>query len=164
MGGGGARRRPDGDAGDRRGGRHRTPGRARRSPRTPGTATCRACCPDRSHRPRGGRPSPYRPVAARRLRRAAVPWQGVLYDHPVVQADWGLDNLNAYQVTGDRFFLDRAIAQARRNLDRKVESRGAWWYSYPFDLPRCTGLVLQAPWYSAMAQGSCSVCSSGCTR
>ncbi|MDW3847183.1 D-glucuronyl C5-epimerase family protein [Micromonospora sp. BRA006-A] len=80
-------------------------------------------------------------------------WQGVLYDHPVVQADWGLDNLNAYQVTGDRFFLDRAIAQARRNLDRKVESRGAWWYSYPFDLPRCTGLVLQAPWYSAMAQG-----------
>ncbi|MCZ7438574.1 D-glucuronyl C5-epimerase family protein [Micromonospora sp. WMMC241] len=80
-------------------------------------------------------------------------WQGSLYDHPVVQADWGLDNLNAYQLTGDRFFLDRAIAQAQRNLDRKVESRGAWWYSYPFDLPRCTGQLLKSPWYSAMGQG-----------
>ncbi|MEU0081183.1 D-glucuronyl C5-epimerase family protein [Micromonospora tulbaghiae] len=81
-------------------------------------------------------------------------YNGVTYDHPVVQAQWGLSNLRTYLATQDSFFLDRALAQAQRNLDRKVESRGAWWYPYGFDYPRCaqrTGMV--APWYSAMAQG-----------
>ncbi|WDZ85202.1 D-glucuronyl C5-epimerase family protein [Micromonospora cathayae] len=80
-------------------------------------------------------------------------WQGQLYDHPVAQAGYGFDNLVSYRNTGDRFFLDRAIAQARRNLDRRVVSRDAWWYPYPFEFSRCDGGTIQAPWYSAMAQG-----------
>ncbi|WP_433285783.1 D-glucuronyl C5-epimerase family protein [Micromonospora sp. CA-244673] len=81
-------------------------------------------------------------------------WQGNLVDHPVVQVTWGFENINAYELTHDQFFLDRAAAQAQRNLDRRVESRGAWWYPYGFDLPRCgTGRVLTAPWFSGMAQG-----------
>lgn len=83
-------------------------------------------------------------------------WQGKgkLLDHPVAQAQWGLSNLNTYRRTGKRMFLERAMAQAQRNLDRRVESRGGWWYPYEFDLTRCESTpVIDAPWYSAMAQG-----------
>ncbi len=79
---------------------------------------------------------------------------GKIWDHPVGQAQWGLKNVSSYQLTKNSLYLNRAIANAQRNLDRKVESRGAWWYPYDFDLQRCTGRpVLQAPWYSGMAQG-----------
>ncbi|MFI7428893.1 D-glucuronyl C5-epimerase family protein [Micromonospora sp. NPDC049836] len=77
-----------------------------------------------------------------------------IYDHPVAQAQWGLSNVRTYLVNRDRSYLDRAVAQAQRNLDRRVESRGAWWYPYEFDVPACGQLpVIQAPWYSAMSQG-----------
>ncbi len=77
-----------------------------------------------------------------------------LWNHPVGQSQWGLQNLTTYYTTGDRFYLDRAIKQAQRNLDRKVESRGAWWYPYDFDVARCAGApAMKAPWYSAMSQG-----------
>ncbi|MFI6228852.1 D-glucuronyl C5-epimerase family protein [Micromonospora echinospora] len=79
---------------------------------------------------------------------------GQIWDHPVAQAQWGLKNITSYLNHGDQLYLDRAIANAQRNLDRKVESRGAWWYPYDFDLTRCAGRpVLLAPWYSGMAQG-----------
>ncbi|WP_346120216.1 D-glucuronyl C5-epimerase family protein [Micromonospora coerulea] len=79
---------------------------------------------------------------------------GRTWDHPVAQAQWGLKNLASYRLTKDRTYLDRAIANAQRNVDRRVESRGAWFYPYDFDLTRCANRpVLQAPWYSGMAQG-----------
>ncbi|GAA3758246.1 D-glucuronyl C5-epimerase family protein [Micromonospora maritima] len=79
---------------------------------------------------------------------------GRTWDHPVAQAQWGLSNLAAYRLNGDQLFLDRAIANAQRNVDRRVESRGAWFYPYDFDLSRCAGRpLLRAPWYSGMAQG-----------
>jgi hypothetical protein len=79
---------------------------------------------------------------------------GRTWDHPVAQAQWGLQNATSYQNTGNQVFLDRAVANAQRNVDRKVISRDAWWYPYDFDLTRCTGRpVLNAPWYSGMAQG-----------
>ncbi|MFC0031034.1 D-glucuronyl C5-epimerase family protein [Micromonospora chaiyaphumensis] len=79
---------------------------------------------------------------------------GKVWDHPVAQAQWGLSNLAAYRINRDQRFLDRAIANAQRNVDRRVESRGAWFYPYDFDLTRCAGRpVLRAPWYSGMAQG-----------
>jgi hypothetical protein len=79
---------------------------------------------------------------------------GQNWEHPVAQAQWGLANVTTYLATGDQFYLDRALANAQRNVDRKVVSRGAWWYPYDFDLTRCTGRpLLQAPWYSGMAQG-----------
>jgi len=79
---------------------------------------------------------------------------GKTWDHPVAQAQWGLSNLAAYRTTKDKRFLDRAIANAQRNVDRRVESQDAWFYPYDFDLSRCAGRpLLRAPWYSGMAQG-----------
>ncbi|MEU1839195.1 D-glucuronyl C5-epimerase family protein [Micromonospora chersina] len=79
---------------------------------------------------------------------------GKTWDHPVAQAQWGLSNLAAYRLSRDPLFLQRAVANAQRNLDRRVESRGAWFYPYDFDLSRCAGRpLLRAPWYSGMAQG-----------
>ncbi|EWM64626.1 mucin-5AC [Micromonospora sp. M42] len=81
-------------------------------------------------------------------------YNGQTYDHPVAQAQWGLSNLRTYLANRDRLFLDRAVAQAQRNIDRRVESRAAWWYPYEFDFPRCAQMpVIHAPWFSAMAQG-----------
>ncbi len=80
---------------------------------------------------------------------------GKLYDHPNYQANYGLENLESYRRTGDRFYLDRAVAQAERLVDRRVESRGAWFYPYLFDF-RLFGNVhetVRAPWYSGLSQG-----------
>lgn len=76
------------------------------------------------------------------------------WDHPVGQAQWGLKNVTSYLAYGDELYLRRAIANAQRNLDRKVVSRGAWWYPYDFDAARCADSPpMVAPWYSGMAQG-----------
>ncbi|MFI6228638.1 D-glucuronyl C5-epimerase family protein [Micromonospora echinospora] len=81
-------------------------------------------------------------------------FNGQLWDHPVGQAQWGLQNVTAYVDTGNPLFLNRAKANAQRNIDRKVVSRDAWFYPYDFDLSRCTGRpILNAPWYSGMSQG-----------
>jgi hypothetical protein len=80
---------------------------------------------------------------------------GKLYDHPNYQANFGLENLESYRRTADSFFLDRAKAQARRLVTRRVESRGAWFYPYSFDFPLHgdpDDLVV-APWYSGLSQG-----------
>jgi hypothetical protein len=78
-----------------------------------------------------------------------------LYEHPVAQAAFGLENLNAFRVTQDPFFLQRAQAQATRLIQKHVESRGAWWFPYPFAFALHGNKqdVLRAPWYSGMAQG-----------
>ncbi len=76
------------------------------------------------------------------------------WDHPVAQAQWGLQNLAGWRATHKRIYLDRAIANAQRNVDRRVESRGAWWYPYDFELTRCKKRPLLKPkWYSGMSQG-----------
>lgn len=78
-----------------------------------------------------------------------------LYNHPVAQAQWGLDNLSSYQLTRDSFYLNRAVLQAQRLVDSHVVSREAWYFPYPFDflLHGYSDELMQAPWYSAMAQG-----------
>jgi len=79
---------------------------------------------------------------------------GKWYDHPVGQASYGLRSLNTWRQTGDAFFLQRALANADRLLDRRLEARGAWWYPYGFDFQlRDSDVVMTAPWYSGMAQG-----------
>lgn len=80
---------------------------------------------------------------------------GRAMDHPVLQAQYGLQLLNTYRRTGDARFLSTAARQAQRLVDTHVESRGAWWFPYPFDFPLGSGLngLMRAPWYSAMAQG-----------
>lgn len=80
---------------------------------------------------------------------------GEKVDHPVGQAQYGLHLLNTYRATGDPWFLEIAQRQGRRLVDTHVESRGAWWFPYSFDfaLGGSPDNVLEAPWYSAMAQG-----------
>lgn len=80
---------------------------------------------------------------------------GVTYDHPVAQAQYGLANLSTFRAHGDRFFLGRARVQADRLIRTRVVSRGAWWLPYPFDFRASAShhLRLRAPWYSGMAQG-----------
>jgi len=80
---------------------------------------------------------------------------GQARNHPVAQAQYGLLLLNTYRLKHDAWFLDRAERQARRMIATRVESRGAWWFPYPFDYPLASGMnyTQQQPWYSAMAQG-----------
>lgn len=80
---------------------------------------------------------------------------GQLYDHPVRQAAYGLSNLNSYRVTQDRFYLDRALAQADRLVETADVRDDAWFFPYPFDfdLHGANKWLMEAPWYSGMAQG-----------
>ena len=81
--------------------------------------------------------------------------QGVLRQHPVVQAQCGLELVEGFRASKDRAYLQRALKHAQRLVDTRVESRDAWWFPYPFDF-RLYGRadqVLPAPWYSGMAQG-----------
>lgn len=78
-----------------------------------------------------------------------------MYNHPVGQAQTGINCVGAYLATHDPASLSRAEANAQRLIDRRVESRGAWFYPYPFDfaIHGDTSVLMKAPWYSAMAQG-----------
>ncbi len=81
------------------------------------------------------------------------------YDQPVTQIQFGLGCITSYRTETDAdrkaLFLTRAKAQAKRLIDRRVESRGAWYFPYPFDYTHEThsGVDYKAPWYSGMAQG-----------
>ncbi len=83
------------------------------------------------------------------------PGQTTQWNHPVGQAQYALHNLNSYRLTKDPVYLETAAKNAQRLVDRRVESAGAWYYPYDFDFAvhGDTSETLQAPWYSAMAQG-----------
>ncbi|MEV6107238.1 D-glucuronyl C5-epimerase family protein [Streptomyces sp. NPDC051940] len=80
---------------------------------------------------------------------------GKLWDHPVLQIQFGLSALAAYRTSQDPWYLTKAKLHAQRQIDRRVVLRGAWWFPYPFDWSHTvhTGLDFKAPWYSGMAQG-----------
>lgn len=78
---------------------------------------------------------------------------GVLYDHPVAQAQYGMALLESYRLTGDSRYLTLAEAQANRLIYRHVLARGAWYYPYRFTYTGPGGVVRRSPWYSGMAQG-----------
>lgn len=81
---------------------------------------------------------------------------GRIWNHPVGQAQYALANLDSYRLTGKGVYLDRAIANAQRLVNRSVVAGKAWFFPYPFDFACCQGdtsMVLHAPWYSGMAQG-----------
>ncbi|MET7618189.1 D-glucuronyl C5-epimerase family protein [Streptomyces sp. NPDC005408] len=81
------------------------------------------------------------------------------YNQPVTQCQFGLGCITSYRTETDparkALFLDRAKAQAQRLIDTRVESRGAWYFPYPFNFTHDahSGIVYTAPWYSGMAQG-----------
>ena len=86
-----------------------------------------------------------------RMRRAA----GVLYDFPRGQSTYGLLNLSSYIVSDDAFYLDRALAQARRLRDIRVVAGEAWYYPNRPSKHRHgnSGEFIPAPYYSALSQG-----------
>ncbi|GAA2083232.1 hypothetical protein GCM10009801_43560 [Streptomyces albiaxialis] len=81
------------------------------------------------------------------------------YDQPVTQLQFGLGCVTSYRRERDparkRLFLRRARAQAERLIARKTVTRGAWYFTFPFDFTHGThkGIRYRAPWYSGMAQG-----------
>jgi hypothetical protein len=78
-----------------------------------------------------------------------------VYNHPVGQANLSIAYLDNYRRTGNTTYLRRAQANAQRLIDRRVESRGGWYFPYDFDFAvhGDTTQTLKAPWYSGMAQG-----------
>jgi D-glucuronyl C5-epimerase C-terminus len=78
-----------------------------------------------------------------------------LYNHPVAQAGYGLDNLESYVLSNDAFYLTRAKAQAERLMTEARNYNGGWFIRYPFtfDLHGMASERLYAPWFSGMAQG-----------
>lgn len=80
---------------------------------------------------------------------------GRLHNHPVVQATHIMGWLASYDRTGDRRYLDRAVANGDRLLEESVSSRGGLFFPYrfDFDLHGRPDLRLDGPWYSGMAQG-----------
>lgn len=57
-----------------------------------------------------------------------------LYNHVVFQGSYALQNLNSYRLTGTQAYLDIALKNAQRLVDRHVGSNGAWYYPYDFKL------------------------------
>jgi hypothetical protein len=81
---------------------------------------------------------------------------GKTYEWARGQANYGLENLNSYRLTGDQFFLDRCIAQADRIVSYHVEADDDAWYfpAYPSRSRHGKpGEWIQAPYYSALAEG-----------
>ena len=80
---------------------------------------------------------------------------GKLYNQPVSQGAYAVENLNSYRLTGNPAYLDIAVRNGQRLIDTHVESDGAWYFPYDFDFAVVgdTSETLRAPWYSGMAQG-----------
>jgi hypothetical protein len=81
---------------------------------------------------------------------------GVIYDHPVLQAQYGLIMYNSYLLTTNAEYLYWAEAHAQHLLDVSVSSRGALFFPYPFvwqKAPAPGKDQINPPWYSGLAQG-----------
>jgi hypothetical protein len=76
-----------------------------------------------------------------------------MFDHPAAQAAYALHNLDSYRTTHQQTYLDRAVANAQRLVDRRVESGGGWFFPYGFTWTFYGSTTLTPPWYSAIAQG-----------
>lgn len=76
-----------------------------------------------------------------------------MFDHPAAQAQYALHNLDSYRATHNQTYLDRAVANAQRLVDRRVESGGGWFFPYEFTWSLYGTTTLTPPWYSAIAQG-----------
>lgn len=81
---------------------------------------------------------------------------GKIYNHPVLQAEYGLAMFNGYLNTTNTAYLVACEKHANRLIETAVESRGGWYYPYRYAwqlAPWPGNDVLQPPWFSAMAQG-----------
>lgn len=100
-------------------------------------------------------PVPYGRVDSTGVRVFKADWDGKIYDHPVAQAQYALAALESYRLSDDEEYLDVAIKNAQRIIDRKHVIHNAWYfpYDFDFDLYRNGQGVLTAPWASGMASG-----------
>ena len=78
---------------------------------------------------------------------------GKWYDHPVGQAQYVVNMLRNYRLQPDQVYLDLALANGNRLLERAVHYEGAIFFPYPFDFALHGRGTMAAPWYSGMAQG-----------
>lgn len=78
---------------------------------------------------------------------------GVIYNHPVAQTRCALNMQRNFRLTGDRAYLDIAVANANRLLSLAVTHNNAIFFPYPFNWNNVGRSYMSAPWYSAMAQG-----------
>lgn len=72
--------------------------------------------------------------------------------HPVSLAQYGISALLEFDKTGERIWMSRAQAQGQALLDGATRRDGALWFPYQFQW-NYVGRTLNAPWWSAMAQG-----------
>lgn len=80
----------------------------------------------------------------------------VIYDHPVLQAQYGLTMYNGYYLTKNPEYLYWAEAHAQYIIDKSVMSRGAMFFQYPFlwqKAPSPGKDPIPPPWWSGLAQG-----------
>jgi hypothetical protein len=78
---------------------------------------------------------------------------GSLYDHPAAQAQFVVNSLANFRLSGDPRDLEGAIANGERLLLHAEERDGAIFFPYPFDFELHGRGTLRALWYSGMAQG-----------
>lgn len=74
------------------------------------------------------------------------------YYHPVVIAQYGLQEYNKFVKTGNLIHLKAAKNAADWLVNNQNDKNGIWYYHFDFNVGG-TGLLLPAPWGSAMAQG-----------
>lgn len=101
------------------------------------------------------RPVPFGRVDTEGVRVFRADWDGRTYDHPISQAQYALAALESYRLSGEQEYLDVAVRNAERIVDRRDTIDGAWYfpYDFDFDLYRNERGVLTAPWVSGMATG-----------
>ncbi|MCV0403946.1 MAG: cell wall-binding repeat-containing protein [Chloroflexi bacterium] len=78
---------------------------------------------------------------------------GRWYDHPVGQAQYVVNMLRNHRLDPKPEYLDLALANGNRLLQRAVRHQGALFFPYSFDFNLHGRGVMDAPWYSGMAQG-----------
>lgn len=81
-------------------------------------------------------------------------YNGTWVDHPVGQAQYVVNMLRNYRLDPKPEYLDLAIANANRLLERAVRHEGAIFFPYGFDFFLHGRGTMRAPWYSGMAQGT----------